>query len=103
MLGYKRRQLGSNSKCTPFPENSSGFLYLSSPADKPQSAWQIRFRVTDSSAPQSFKSGADLLCPDHKPWHIPLRTLGSKQYAPLWELLLRGRLVDDTLVRPDEL
>ncbi|KZP27439.1 hypothetical protein FIBSPDRAFT_818645, partial [Athelia psychrophila] len=82
-----------------FPKNSSGFLYLSSTTDKPQSAWEIRFRVTGSNAPRSFKSGADLLRPNHKPWHIPVRSLGNKQYTALWELLLQGGLVDGALVR----
>ncbi|KZP27441.1 hypothetical protein FIBSPDRAFT_315985 [Athelia psychrophila] len=99
-LGYM--QLNLNKELIPFPENSSGFLYLSALADKPQSAWEIRFRVTHSNAPQSFKSGVDLIRPDQKPWHIPLRSLGSKVHAALWELLLRDGLVDDALlhVRP---
>ncbi|KZP33899.1 hypothetical protein FIBSPDRAFT_990221 [Athelia psychrophila] len=94
-LHYRRPD--SSAIYTPFPENSSGFLYLSSTADKAQSAWEVRFRVTDSNSPPSFKSGADLLRPDHKPWHIPVRLLGSKKYAALWELLLQGGLVDDAL------
>ncbi|KZP06607.1 hypothetical protein FIBSPDRAFT_1053469 [Athelia psychrophila] len=97
MLGYRRREFGPKSRTIPFPENSSGFLYLSSTTDKPQSAWEIRFRVTDGNAPQSFKSGVDLLSPDHKPWYIPLRKLGRKKYAALRELLLRDGLVDDSL------
>ncbi|KZP33913.1 hypothetical protein FIBSPDRAFT_943014 [Athelia psychrophila] len=92
-LGYRKL-----SKSIPSPQGSSGFLYLSSAADKPQSTWEIRFRVTDSNAPQSFQSGADLLRPDNKPWSIQLRALGSKQYAALWELLLRDGLVDDALL-----
>ncbi|KZP22827.1 hypothetical protein FIBSPDRAFT_930975 [Athelia psychrophila] len=106
MLSYFRRRLDrQRQQCIPFPENSSGFLYLSSPADVPQSAWQIRFRVTDSNSLQSFKSGADLLRPDQKPWHILARSLGSKDHAALWELLLQDGLVDDTLLhlRPSKL
>ncbi|KZP33730.1 hypothetical protein FIBSPDRAFT_1035743 [Athelia psychrophila] len=97
-LRYSRSQLEPSPTHTPFPENSSGFLYLSSSPGKPQSAWEIRFRVTDGNAPQSFESGADLLCPDHKPWRIPLRALGTKKYPALRELLLRDGLVNHALL-----
>lgn len=93
-LAYKHL----DSKHLPFPPGSSGFLYLSSCADKPQSAWQIRFRVTENDTPQSFKLGADLLLPDQRPWSVLLRHLGSKKHSALWELLVQDGLINDALV-----
>ncbi|KZP17726.1 hypothetical protein FIBSPDRAFT_21735 [Athelia psychrophila] len=95
-LGY--RQLREQN--IPFPPGSLGFLYLSSCPDEPESTWQIRFRLADSDSLQSFRSGADLLLPDHKPWSIPLRYLGSKKYATLWELLVREGSVCSALFKP---
>lgn len=59
-LTYAQQGLGR----TPFPHFTRGFLYLH------MATLKIRFRVTGSDSPLTFKSGVDLLRPNQAPWTI---------------------------------
>ncbi|KZP06917.1 hypothetical protein FIBSPDRAFT_297373 [Athelia psychrophila] len=85
-----------NCKRLAFPADSRGFLYLSN-AEEPQSAWQMRFRVTNSDSPEGFDSGTDLLLPNQEPWIMALKTLGRKQLAAVWEVLVKDTSLSDAL------
>lgn len=89
-----------NRKLLPFPSDSRGFLYLSN-AHKPQSSWQIRFRVTNSDSIERFESGNDLLLPSQRPWAMTPRVLGKGKSTPMRELLLEDDLLRHALVSLD--
>ncbi|KZP33917.1 hypothetical protein FIBSPDRAFT_943017 [Athelia psychrophila] len=87
--------------CTvPFPDDARGFLYLHSPAAEPKAMWEIRFRITDSNCPSSFKSGSDLAYPNETTWAISLGSLHlhNPEYLSLRDLLIRGGLDVDALL-----
>ncbi|KAF7977238.1 hypothetical protein HWV62_4343 [Athelia sp. TMB] len=79
----------------PFPQSTRGFFYFHAPSDQPEITWQVRFRVTETSSPASFKSGSDLLYPNLTPWCIRLSTIDSQN--PLRELLLRDGLIAEAV------
>ena len=80
--------------CFPFPHHAQGFLYFHACPQEPEMAFQIRFRTTNSNSPASFKSGSDLLYPNHIPWHISLTDLGK---CPRYLNGFRGLLQQDGL------
>ncbi|KAG6901138.1 hypothetical protein C0995_016580 [Termitomyces sp. Mi166 len=80
-----------------FPEGTQGFLYCYHDLRLPSTTGEIRFRVTPTSDPASFKNGFDLLRPDGVlPWSVPV--LLSK--TPFRELAIQESLIDSkTMIR----
>ncbi|KAF7971155.1 hypothetical protein HWV62_21972 [Athelia sp. TMB] len=80
----------------PFPDAAHGFLYFHAPAEDPKAAWQIRFRVTDSDSPESFRSGSDLRYPNGTTWFITPSWLseGSKNVCALRKVLIHDGYFD---------
>lgn len=61
----------------------------------------MRFRVTSSDSSEGFNAGTDILLPNQGPWIMALKTLGEKQFAAVWEVLLRDGSLSDALVSLD--
>jgi hypothetical protein len=73
-----------------FPEGSHGFLYYHIPPGLPPIAGEIRFRVTPTSNPASFRQGVDLLTPHGIPWRIQVCSkVNAVNWRPVLEILLR--------------
>ncbi|KAI0749679.1 hypothetical protein C8Q80DRAFT_639178 [Daedaleopsis nitida] len=75
-----------------FPHGTHGFFYL---ARSPQMHFltsELRFRITDSSAPGSFELGRDLILPYGLPWTIPLAKMVSwpSWFPIIWKLMEDG-------------
>ncbi|KZP33911.1 hypothetical protein FIBSPDRAFT_208412 [Athelia psychrophila] len=83
-----------------FPDDARGFLHLHAPAAEPTAMWEIRFRVTDSDCPSSFKAGSDLVYPNGTTWAIALGSLHprNREYLPLRDLLIREGVDVDALL-----
>ncbi|KAG5724705.1 hypothetical protein E4T56_gene3648 [Termitomyces sp. T112] len=74
-----------------FPEGTQGFLYCYHDPRLPSRTGEIRFRVTETSDPASFKNGFDLLRLDGElPWSIPL----LQSQSPFRELAIQEGLID---------
>ncbi|KAH0585792.1 hypothetical protein H2248_007084 [Termitomyces sp. 'cryptogamus'] len=83
-------------KRTRIPENTQGFLYYYRDPRFPSGTGEIRFRVTKSPDPASFKDGFDLLRPDGKPWSISIALA-----QPLFrEVAYQDGLIDSNTRRP---
>lgn len=78
--------------CTPFPENTKGFLYYH------RQLSQLRFRLTGTTDPtHSFDGGKDLLLPNGQLWHtFPNRSENAKG-NPLPTLMQQEGLFSKTL------
>lgn len=78
----------------PFPAGSVGFLYYDHVDPDHPVCGQLRFRVTGSRDPATFRDGHDLLDPNGLVWAIPLPSIASaSQYTALAGLLVAEGLV----------
>ncbi|KIK69906.1 hypothetical protein GYMLUDRAFT_53043 [Collybiopsis luxurians FD-317 M1] len=88
----------NGSRRNEFPRQSSGFFYYHSPGDLSPLAGGLRFRRTDTSSPQSFSSGVDLLWPNGLPWSYPLHRL-ARDPAFSRVLVNDGLITEELLVQ----
>ena len=87
-----------NCKPSPFPPNSSGFLYYHQPQGAPLLAGEVRFRLTPNNLPESFSQGKDCLTPDEDIWKIPLLSLYRyKAHKNVYRQLQLDGFVSDAL------
>lgn len=86
----------------PFPEYARGFLYYHPPPDHvPQTAGDVRFRVTPSDDPSSFSEGFDLRRPNGALWREHLLFFTRDIHKPISKYhAMRQLLLDDGLVTP---
>ncbi|KZT21908.1 hypothetical protein NEOLEDRAFT_1072704 [Neolentinus lepideus HHB14362 ss-1] len=61
-----------NKERVEFPSDAQGFLYWHRERDAPALASQVRFRITDSSDPATFRDGRDLHLLNGRVWHMNL-------------------------------
>jgi len=90
-----------------FPPGTQGFLYYRRSSDTSPTAGSIRFRITESHDPTTFRSGTDLLSPTGLPWQMPLLVIAQAPARPsnapsAYELLQR-LLLADQLISWDDL
>ena len=88
--------LSRHPKHTPFPPDTTAFLYYLSPPERPRIAGELRLRVATSDDHASFESGFDLLKSNGQPWSRSLFQI-SKYYIPLYKKLREDGLVPDDL------
>ncbi|EDQ98206.1 uncharacterized protein LACBIDRAFT_308127 [Laccaria bicolor S238N-H82] len=87
-----------DGKPTPFPPNSSGFLYYHQPQGAPLLSGEVRFRLTPNNLPESFSQGEDCLIPHGDIWKIPLLSLHSyKTHQDVYRQLQLDGFVSDAL------
>ena len=87
-----------HGKPSPFPPNSSGFLYYYQPQGAPLLAGELRFRLTANNLPESFSHGEDCLTPDEDIWKIPLLVLYRyKAHQSIYRQLQLDGFVSDAL------
>lgn len=82
--------------CSPFPSDTSAFLYYFTPPKKPRIAGEllVRLRVASSDDHASFESGSDLLRLDGQPWsHSLYPSLKISLYSVVCEKLRKDGLV----------
>lgn len=84
-----------------WPPHSQGFLYYSSPANRPRIAGELRFRPTPANDPSAFAHGTDLgfaqPLATAQPWKRPLYSIATNTgLRPFYE-----KLLDEHLVPPD--
>lgn len=78
--------------------NSSGFLYYHTP-NVPETAGELRIRLTPSPDASTFNQGRDLQNVRGRVWNIPLIKLASyPQLDPLCQKLLQDQLVTPSLI-----
>ncbi|EDQ98207.1 uncharacterized protein LACBIDRAFT_308128 [Laccaria bicolor S238N-H82] len=95
---WRFRYHDMNGKPTPFPPNSSGFLYYHQPQGAPLLSGEVRFRLTPNSLPESFSQGEDCLTPHGDIWKIPLLSLhGHKAHQNIYRQLQLDGFVSDAL------
>lgn len=83
----------------PFPPSTHGFFYYHRDPLLPPVAGEVRFRITRSQDPASFRTGHDLLRPSRRPWSIPLLSLTAlRGPAALREQLVADGIVDQALL-----
>ncbi|KAK0204299.1 hypothetical protein DFS33DRAFT_1338354 [Desarmillaria ectypa] len=93
-IHYERRRVEGQSVYTPFPGETTGFLYYWTHPDLPPTSGQIRFRITNTSDPRGFESGRDFCLPSGAPWYLTLAYLaGKKAYEGVCDILVRDGLV----------
>lgn len=81
------------------PMNSFAFLYYHKPTGLPDTAGEIRIRLTPSPNPATFDQGHDLRRPSGGLWTIPLLKLVSHaEFDLLCQQLVHDRLVTPTLL-----
>ncbi|TFK45354.1 hypothetical protein OE88DRAFT_1669401 [Heliocybe sulcata] len=91
---FRMRYFESDGRRIPFPPDSHGFLYWHIESDAQPAEGQVRFRITKSSDPATFRSGRDLQLPDGRIWHIPFfRIAHASEYSGLRAHLLSEKLV----------
>ena len=95
-ISYDRSHRTETQTHWPYPPDTNGFLYYTTPPDRPRIAGELRFRVTSSDDPASFANGSDLLRMNGQLWSRPLYVI-SKLYTPLYQKLREDRLVPDDL------
>ena len=88
--------LSRHPKHTPFPPDTTAFLYYLSPPERPRIAVELRLRVATSDDHASFESGFDLLKSNGQPWSRSIFQI-SKYYIPLYKKLREDGLVPDDL------
>ncbi|KIY48898.1 hypothetical protein FISHEDRAFT_73229 [Fistulina hepatica ATCC 64428] len=88
---------------TPFPDNTTGFLYLHQPRTVPGIyASQLRFRLTSNCDPSSFHNGRDLELPDEIfPWSLSWYKIADPR--PLCVRTLRKYLIKEGITSIDEM
>ncbi|EDR13142.1 uncharacterized protein LACBIDRAFT_308650 [Laccaria bicolor S238N-H82] len=95
---WRFRYHDMNGKPTPFPPNSSGFLYYHQPQGAPLLAGEVRFRLTPNNLPESFSQGEDCLTPHGDIWKIPLLSVhGHKGHQNIYRQLQLDGFVSDAL------
>lgn len=86
-------QPGPGSQHPTLPHPTHGFLYYRKPHPLPEFMGHLRFRVTASSDPSTFKEGHDLLLlPSRVPWKFPI--LLSKRSSTITDILLAQLRLD---------
>ncbi|KAG6888525.1 hypothetical protein C0995_007637 [Termitomyces sp. Mi166 len=94
VIHYPSKSKGAGQR---FPERTQGFLYCYRDPRLPSITSELRFRVTETSDPASFKNGLDLLGLDGVlPWSIPLFHLKS----PFKELAIQEGFLDFKIPSP---
>lgn len=88
-----------------FPLSTRGFLYYHDPHPLPGFLGHLRFRVTPTNDPSTFKQGHDLLLPSREPWQYPLL---SKRNPGITDILLsqlqhEGLIDERTTTQLDQL
>lgn len=79
--------------------NSYGFLYYYKLPKLPDTAGEIRIRLTSSPDASTFNQGHDLKNPSGNVWNISLLRLASDaQLDPLCQKLVQDRLVTPSLI-----
>ncbi|KAK0452093.1 uncharacterized protein EV420DRAFT_691640 [Desarmillaria tabescens] len=98
-IHYERKRRSGKSFYIPFPEKTAGYLYYWTHPNLPPTSGQIRFRIMNTSDPQSFNSGRDFCLPSGTPWYISLAYLsGKKSFQGVCDILVRdGLVVRDTI------
>ncbi|KIY48865.1 hypothetical protein FISHEDRAFT_73201 [Fistulina hepatica ATCC 64428] len=88
---------------TPFPDNTTGFLYLNQPRTVPGTyVSQLRFRLTSNCDPSSFHTGRDLELPDEIfPWSLSWYKIADPR--PLCVRTLRKYLIKEGITSIDEM
>lgn len=110
---YKTIQLPyakGSAKREPWPSNSKGFFYYSTPPHRPRISGELRLRLTPTSDPSTFPQGTDLCLSKHlnqndndapatvTPWRRPLYSIAtSSTLRPLYDKLRAEGLVSPTL------
>ncbi|KAF8816983.1 hypothetical protein BYT27DRAFT_7205417 [Phlegmacium glaucopus] len=95
-ISYDRTHQTDTRTHWPYPPDTKGFLYYTTPPERPRISGELRFRLTSSDDPMSFASGSDLLRLNGQPWSRPLYVI-SKSFTPLYQKLREDRLVSDDL------
>ncbi|KAF9461530.1 hypothetical protein BDZ94DRAFT_1323305 [Collybia nuda] len=79
--------------------NSYGFLYYHKPSNLPETAGELRLRLTPTPDPSSFAQGQDLKDLDGGVWNLPLLRLASdSQFEPLCQKLIQDQIVTSSLL-----
>jgi len=88
-----------------FPPGTQGFLYYHHSSSISPTAGSVRFRITESQDPATFRSGTDLLLPTELPWQIPLLAIAQprRRKAPSMYEPVRRSLLADQLISHDAL
>ena len=81
---------------SPYPPDTTAFIYYFTPPEKPRIAGELRLRVASNDDFASFERGSDLLKLNGQPWSRSLCRV-SKYYIPLYEKLREDGLVPDDL------
>ncbi|KAJ7663162.1 hypothetical protein DFH06DRAFT_986753 [Mycena polygramma] len=91
----QRANVANRSEATPFPPQSTGFLYYHRAPDAAPLEGSIRFRVTPDNKPLSFPLGHDLAVSSGLPWQLLLLQLATpkKVHARFCDQLVHERLV----------
>lgn len=82
-----------------FPANSRGFIYYHTSPSIPETAGELRFRLTQGDDPELFQAGSDLLSIEGLTWNIPLVVVAhNRSFRVFRSLLLRDNLVSPALM-----